>query len=233
MPPSCWTRISPDGSAVTRYFLAGRSIRPGQNFRKALSGASAAAGVLLVVIGPRWLDHEPDGNPLENKENWTRKEIINAIKHDARIVPILCGRAVPRLSRASLPRELARLADYQSMTLDNAEEDLPKIARHLVETVPGLTDRTTAQASSDEPGSTRNSVDGGSGAVIQARDVQLSGGSVGRTVVNGPKGPVHTGDGPMYTDPIFHGDGNNYVAGTNRGGIHQNSGIRKNPEDDR
>lgn len=219
-----------------KVFRAGKTIRPGQNFRSILSAASAMTQVLLVIIGPRWLDHDKQGgNPLENMDNWTRKEILNAIEYGATVVPILCGRTTARLSRADLPVELAAVADFQSIVFDtgNADADLQKIARHLAELMPGLTDKTKTESPSDEPGHTHNSMEGKQDVAIQAGKFHQSGGSIGRTVLNSPSGPVHTGDGPQFIGPTFHGGGNNYVAGTNRGGIHQSFGIQETPEDDR
>lgn len=220
-----------------KVFRASKSIRPGRDYPKALSSASAAAQVLLVLIGPSWLDDDDKhgGNPLTSEDNWTRKEILNAIEHGALIVPVLCGRQTPRLSAATLPPGLAQLADYQSLRYDtgNSDADLDKIAKRLTEFLPGLTDATvTDETSQIDPGSVRNTNSGRvSGAVIQAKNIDQNHSSVGGTVINNPKGPIQAGDAPQYNAPVFHGGTNNYIAGKNTGGVHQHFGTDTSGEE--
>ena len=81
-----------------------------------------------------------------------------------------------------------------------------------------------------EPGAVRNVNSGQvSGSVSQFRDQH---GSVSHTVINGGTGPTHTGPGPLYAGPSFHGGVNNYVADRNSGGIHQNLGAHGQDEAD-
>lgn len=90
-----------------KVFYASKSISPGQDFRDALSSASGTTKVLLVVMGPDWLKRDEHGeHPLEDEENWTRREILNALESGAHVIPILCGRKMPRLSKSELPRVL-------------------------------------------------------------------------------------------------------------------------------
>jgi hypothetical protein len=218
-------------------FRASKSIRPGRDFRKALSSASAAAHVLLVLIGPSWLDDDDKsgGNPLTSDDNWTRKEILNAIEYGAHIVPVLCGRQTPRLSRTILPSGLDQLADYQSLRYDtgNSDADLDTIAKHLMELLPGLIDATAADETRQaDPGGVDNTNSGGvSGVVTQAKNIDQNHSSVGRTVINNPQGHIQTGDAPQYNAPVFHGGTNNYVAGKNTGGIHQHFGTHASREE--
>lgn len=212
-----------------RVFRAGKSIRPGEDYRHVLSAASSAARVLLAIIGPKWLSLDGDNGTsgLHDEENWTRKEILNAFDHRAHVIPIILGRERKYLSTMKLPAELAQLANVQAIALDinDPEPGLTKIAKILVELVPGLTDRTVERSA--DAGHTRNQLSGTvSGVSIQAQDFQQSGGAIGRTVINTVHGPVQTG-GPQYNDfsrPVFHGDGTTYIAGKNTGDIHQTFG---------
>src|SRR5207249_463646 len=99
-------------------------------------------------------------------------------------------------------------------------------AKHLVELVAGLVDRTTGGPA--DPGHTRNQLSGTvPGMAIQTRDFQQSGGAIGETIIHNAHGPVHSGDGAQhnqYHSPTFHGDGSNYITGKNTGGIHQSFG---------
>ncbi|MGP4019268.1 toll/interleukin-1 receptor domain-containing protein [Saccharopolyspora sp. 5N708] len=212
-----------------RVFRASKSIRPGDNFRDGLSAASSGSRVLLALIGPNWLtarDH--NGNlALANENDWTRVEILNAMRSGARIIPILCGRTMPRLSAASMPSALARLADLQSLRYDtgNAEADLNRLAAELVDFVPGLVDRTAEQT--EEPSGVVNSNSGTvHGSLTQLRD-QYGGFTA---TFHGPTGPVSTGSGDQQ---VVYGDGNAYIDGKNSDGINQSFGTKREPEEDR
>ncbi|PKW15390.1 toll/interleukin-1 receptor domain-containing protein [Saccharopolyspora spinosa] len=213
-----------------RVFRASKSIRPGDNYRTGLSTASSSARVLLVLIGPKWLDaRDRDGNPaLNNKDDWTRKEILNAMRSGARIIPILCGRKLPRLVAADLPRALAPLADLQSLTYDtgSAEAGLDRIAAELVDLVPGLVDRTAKAPSTGGVHYTN----GGpvNGNITQLRD--MSGGSITNTAFNGPTGPVSTDGGDQH---ISYGDGATHVTGNKIGGIRHKFGSKRERGEDR
>ncbi|MFI0470340.1 toll/interleukin-1 receptor domain-containing protein [Saccharopolyspora sp. 5N102] len=210
-------------------FRDSKSIRPGDNFRVRLQAASTGARALLVLIGPNWLSAtDQNGNQaLANEDDWIRKEILNAMQSGARIIPILCGRGMPRLSAAALPPELAPLADLQALDFDtgNAETGLVRIAAELLDLVPGLADRA-AKAPSTE--GVYNSITGHAGNAIQLRD--LHGGSITTTTFNGPTGPVSSGAGDQNN---FYGDGVNYIAGKNTGGIRQKFGSKRERGEDR
>ncbi|MCI2418346.1 toll/interleukin-1 receptor domain-containing protein [Saccharopolyspora sp. K220] len=213
-----------------RVFRASKSIRPGDNYRDGLSAASTGTRVLLALIGPNWLNaRDHNGNlALTNENDWTRKEILNAMRTGARIIPILCGRKMPRLSAASLPADLAPLADLQSLTYDtgNAEADLNRIAAELADLVPGLVDRTAKPIS--DRGTVVNSNTGTVGGNLN--QVGELHGPLNMTTFHGSTGPVSTGPGDQQ---VFYGDGNNYVAGRNSGGIHQNFEAKRERDEKR
>lgn len=206
-------------------FRAGKSIEAGQDFRSTLSAASAATRALLVVIGPNWATCDAHaGTSLADPDNWTRKEIRNAIEHGANIIPVLCGRKTPRLTPSDLPPGLERLGDFQALTFDtgNARDDLDKIADVLSRLVPGLPPSSPVPPSTETAGSS-NSIGGDvSGIAIQAGTFTQNGGSVGNTVINGATGPIHTGAGAQYIGSITSGGTSNYAAGSNPTGIQQN-----------
>ncbi|SDJ67473.1 TIR domain-containing protein [Actinopolyspora mzabensis] len=206
-----------------KVFRASKSILPGDDFRGALSRASSGARVLLVIIGESWLSMRDDeGNVLLDREDdWTRAEILNALESGARVIPVLCGRTMPRLSATHLPRALAPLADCQSFRYDtgNVEQDLEKIARGLVELVPGLEDRTFKQES--ERSEVSNSVNNTSvQSLVQGCDYRQNT-VTNIDTING--GNHHSGSGPQY-NTTSHGDGANHVNGSVHGGINQKFG---------
>jgi TIR domain-containing protein len=212
-----------------RVFRDSKSIRPGDDYRVRLEAASSGARALLVLIGPGWAAAcDRDGNfALANENDWIRKEILNAMNSKARIIPVLCGRGLPRLTPGELPPELKPLADLQSLDYDtgNVESCLERIGDELLDLVPGLVDR--GQQSRQAPKSTQNINYGNTGNLIQAGEVS---GSINYTTFNGPTGPVSSGSGNQN---FFSGDGTNYIAGNNSGGINQTFDKKENRDEQR
>src|SRR5262249_4475785 len=83
-----------------------------------IEAALAASDVLLVVIGPQWLQprvHDPD--------DFVRKEIEIALTRQLPIIPLLYRQATMP-SPEDLPSSIAALASYQARTLrDNPDFD--------------------------------------------------------------------------------------------------------------
>jgi hypothetical protein len=208
-----------------RIFRASKSIDPGQDFRQALRNGVRGSAVLIAVIGSRWraLAHD------EWEDDWTYREILDAFEHDIRVIPVLVGRQTPPLSKVDLPPEMAELADCQYRRFDNrnAQADLEKLAGDLARLVPGLVDQDKPKPN---PSNVDNTTGDVSGSAIQARDItNHNGDGIGMvtgnsgTIINGAKGPVHTGSGDINA-PQFSTDNVNYIAGDNSGGIHQQFG---------
>ena len=78
------------------------SIEAGENFEESIRNALRLATVVLVVIGPRWLEaRSQDGaRRIDDPADYVRREIETALSSDAAVVPCL-SRALPcqRLSR--------------------------------------------------------------------------------------------------------------------------------------
>jgi hypothetical protein len=122
--------LSPEfGSDVV--FRASRSIDPGDDFEKKIFAAIEAASVLLVVIGPQWLDaRDEHGRKLDNEQDMVRREILAAKKHGVRVIPVLVN--TRRLRPADLPAELKWLAGRQDVRVDfRADYDLPALVAKL------------------------------------------------------------------------------------------------------
>jgi TIR domain len=211
-----------------QVFRASKSIQPGEDYIPGLLDAVRNSQVLLVVIGSRWLA-AVDGqgrNRLYDKDDWIRREILEAFEHGVRVIPVLIGRTQPRLDPADLPPELARLAELQSCVLDHhsAKANLRALGDLLAELVPSLVD-------SDQPEKAAGSDadDGRGSATLRAGDHarQQIGGT--NTVINDARGSsMNTGSGNQFT-----GYGVNYVTGSNSGGIRQKFGSTREQPDDR
>jgi hypothetical protein len=99
------SRFGEDG-----VFLDIDAIDPGLDFRVVLRQAIEACDVVLVVIGPGWLEaREPDGSRrLDQPNDYVRLEIEAALDRDIRIIPVLVeGAQMPTANQ--LPDELVPL----------------------------------------------------------------------------------------------------------------------------
>jgi hypothetical protein len=75
-------------------FLDCLSIRVGDDYRPALRGAVARSSMLLVLIGERWLIADPHGRrPLDDEQDWVRREIALFDAIGVRAIPVLIGNA--------------------------------------------------------------------------------------------------------------------------------------------
>lgn len=113
-------------------FRASRSIDVGDDFEKKIFEAIRASSVLLVVIGPNWLDTRNEkGRLLDDPKDLVRREILTAFEHNVRVVPVLVNTL--RFLPDELPEELARLARYQDVRVNfrNSEYDLPALVTRL------------------------------------------------------------------------------------------------------
>ena len=86
------------------------SIEAGEDFEHAIRDAVEKAAVVLIVIGPRWLDlRAGDGTRrIEEPLDYVRREIELALSSDALVIPVLVeGAAVP--TAESLPTTICDL----------------------------------------------------------------------------------------------------------------------------
>lgn len=89
------------------------SIPLGSDFRRVIERAVNQCDVILVVIGPKWLDIREDDGPdkrrLDNPDDYVRFEIQTALSRtDALVIPVLVGGVQPDFRK--LPPELKDLA---------------------------------------------------------------------------------------------------------------------------
>jgi TIR domain-containing protein len=90
-----------------RVFLDIDAIDPGLDFRVVLRQAIDTCDVVIVVIGPRWLEaRDSDGSRrLDDPDDYVRLEVEAALDREIRIIPILADNArMP--SAAELPETL-------------------------------------------------------------------------------------------------------------------------------
>ncbi|MEV0176266.1 toll/interleukin-1 receptor domain-containing protein [Streptomyces sp. NPDC050803] len=200
-----------------RVYRASRSISPGDRFDDDLITNVRHSSVLLALIGDRWLDKPV----LGNDDDWVTKEILEAYRYDIRIIPVLIGRRTERPAKRDLPDSLLWLPDCQTLRYDhqNDERDLKHIGDSLAALVPALAaaDRTSAEP--DAPAATTNAT----GDLHHSQAIQVG---------QATNSPIHIGPDESQHHVHQSGDGANYVAGDNHGGIRQNFGTTPRAEDD-
>jgi hypothetical protein len=216
-------------------FRASRSIAPGEAYPDSLLASLRGSSLLLVVVGPDWINFR---SRLRDPEDWVRREIKEAFDCGLPVVPIVDGRKTNRLNKADLPPGLERLADLQSIPFDthDTETGLRRIGDVVAEMVPGLDDLAQADKTPPVSDTVTNSIGEVSGTAVQSRDFT---GDVGGTVVKGSQGPVHTGSGSIYQNSRhvsggrhFSGNGMTYVEGDNHGNVQHRFGEPDRREDD-
>lgn len=94
-----------------QVFIDIDTIAPGEDFREAIERTMQMCDVVLVVIGPTWLDarDEAGNRRLDDERDTHRAEVRAALTADVRVVPVLVGGArMPRVSE--LPEPLKDLS---------------------------------------------------------------------------------------------------------------------------
>src|SRR5215475_8003747 len=103
-------------------FLDSESIPAGADFPEQLVARVRGCGVLLAVIGPRWLDTaDAEGRRrIDDPRDWVRRELVEAFAAGVRVVPVLTdGADLP--GEAELPVEIAGLGRCQFRRLRHRE----------------------------------------------------------------------------------------------------------------
>lgn len=105
-------------------------LRPGEDYLEVLTRRVAESVAVLVVIGPRWLNVERDGQRrLEREDDVVRQEVQVALASGKPVIPVLVGgAAMPEA--IMLPPSLAGLARLQALSLSEASwnADLDRLA---------------------------------------------------------------------------------------------------------
>lgn len=108
-------------------------LRPGEDYLQVLTQRISGAVAVLVVIGPRWLAAERDGQRrLEQEDDVVRQEVQIALGSGKPVIPVLVGgAAMPEA--VMLPPPLAGLARFQAVSLSDAgwESDLGRLTQVL------------------------------------------------------------------------------------------------------
>jgi len=102
-------------------FMDVAGIEAGRDFRKAIEESVSKCGVLLVVMGPQWLDarDENGARRLDDPGDFVRIETASALRRDIPVIPVLVhGAEMPRAEQ--LPENLTDLAYRNCIELTHA-----------------------------------------------------------------------------------------------------------------
>lgn len=125
------------------------SIDGGEEFPVKLDRALASCAMMLVLIGPKWLDiTDAQGRRrLDDPADWVRQEIAAALRRGIRVVPVLVE-DTPLPAEDALPQDLRPLVKRQARLL--SDERWPgdlQVVVEMLSKVPGLALRDAAAAS--------------------------------------------------------------------------------------
>src|SRR5262249_23548414 len=109
-------------------------MRAGTRFPVMLEQHLDQCKVMLVLIGPEWLNlHDEQGNRrLHTPDDWVRLEIAHALRRDITVVPVCVGGAnLP--PRTELPEDIRGLVDHQaiSITIPGFRHEMSGLARDI------------------------------------------------------------------------------------------------------
>jgi TonB family protein len=134
-------------------FMDVAAIEAGRDFRRAIEEAVTKCGVLLVMIGPEWVDAKDERGTrrLNDSSDFVRIETASALKRDVAVIPVLVrGAKMP--SADQLPEDLKELVYRNCIELTHARwrSDvqllLDSLRRLLGDTSPPKDYRSSKQA---------------------------------------------------------------------------------------
>jgi O-acetyl-ADP-ribose deacetylase (regulator of RNase III) len=118
-------------------FRAPRSLQPGADFPSEIIDNIHRCTVFLAVIGPGWLDRRLRRMRALATMDWVRREIVEAMGVQARIIPILVDNT-PMPTTAELPADICVLANCHALRLrdSSAEQDMARIIMEITRILP-------------------------------------------------------------------------------------------------
>jgi pterin-4a-carbinolamine dehydratase len=104
--------------------------RLGVEWPEEIKKGLAEANIVLVVIGPKWLGAtgQYDRRRIDQKDDWVRREIELALKHDKTVIPAAFEVDMP--PKKALPPSIRNLADRQGVRIHDVaylERDLQPV----------------------------------------------------------------------------------------------------------
>src|SRR5215467_1174825 len=90
----------------------------GARFRDEIAKHLETCNIVLVIIGPSWLDalDETGRRRLDDPEDWVRIEVSSALSHNVSVIPVTVGGASLPAAK-DLPEDLRNLVQFQRRDL--------------------------------------------------------------------------------------------------------------------
>jgi hypothetical protein len=137
-------------------FLDLKSLPAGVKWEEEIR-ASSTGGVLLALMGDRWLssmEARQQARVVDGTQDYVRLEIEQALKHRSRVIPVLIGNAVPPPMDALPPSlQLLMRLQMQHVDLEHIDADATTLADRIEviarDSTPG--DTASATAAPDAP----------------------------------------------------------------------------------
>jgi hypothetical protein len=104
--------------------VVNNSIRLGTVFPDAVEQAITSSSVFILLMGKAWSSNGvlSGGRPIDDPNNWLRKEVALALEKRIRIIPVLLdGVSMP--ARGGLPEEISLLSHHHGIAIRDAEFD--------------------------------------------------------------------------------------------------------------
>ena len=109
------------GALRRKLFIDVDTIQKGRDFTEILDDHLARCGVMLVLIGEKWLESTgaSGGRRLDDPNDFVRREISAALKRDIAVIPVLLdGALMPNADQ--LPNDIKPLVKRQSVSINHA-----------------------------------------------------------------------------------------------------------------
>jgi hypothetical protein len=137
-----------------QIFMDVDDIPVGIDFKAHLNSQLAECGVILVVIGSKWLRVKDKAGErrLDQPEDYVANEIAAALDRQIRVIPVLIdGARIP--NARDLPNSLKPLAERQAVEVRNVSfgRDADALIARLREGVPALLDTTEPPQADNAP----------------------------------------------------------------------------------
>jgi TIR domain len=98
------------------------NIPPGIDFRERIRASIEDSGVMMVVVGPRWIGGDRRGQPrIHTESDYVRIEVETALKRPIPVIPLLVGGAtMPEPSQ--LPENIRDFAYCNAVRVDSGRD---------------------------------------------------------------------------------------------------------------
>ena len=125
-------------------FMDVYSIPFAANWREQVNDMSLHGGVLVALVGPRWLGPLPGGQfRIDEANDPVRMELETALRANIPVFPVLVeGATMPRA--AELPDTLKVFSDVNAATVDNGRDFDQHVSRLIASIDKRLADRLSA-----------------------------------------------------------------------------------------